>query len=222
MIIQKRAIVLGIAALCMALNSHANLLVNGSFENGNFVPSEPGSMLLSAGATDITGWTVIGGGLAWDGPTNPYNLTASDGNYFLDLTGDYDAAPYGGVQQTIATTIGGQYELTFDIGTSTTYDSNEGSVPLIPVSVLATAGSSSQLFTTTTPTGINQWESFSYDFTATSASTLISLQGQATENIQYIGLDNVSVQLVPEPGTLALFAGSGLFALIGWRRSRKA
>jgi hypothetical protein len=37
-------------------------------------------------------------------------------------------------------------------------------------------------------------------------------------------LDNVTVEIVsvPEPSTLALFSGSGLLALVGWRRSRKA
>jgi hypothetical protein len=222
----KRFCALAAVVLGVGLTSHAaNLLTNGSFEDGIFVPSEPGSMLLSAGATDITGWTVINGGLAWDGAANPYNLTASDGNNFLDLTGDYDAAPYGGVQQTVATAIGFQYQLTFDIGTSTTYDSNEGSIPLIPVSIQATAGSSSETFTTATPTSINQWESFTLDFTATSASTVILLEGQASENIQYIGLDNVSLEAVPEPSSLSLMlllAGPGLLAFAAWRRLRKA
>jgi hypothetical protein len=223
MFFQKRVLVLGSAVLCMALASHANLLQNGSFENGAFVPSEPSSMLLGVGSTTITGWEVIDRGLAWDLTPNPYNLTATDGSYFLDLTGDIDNAPFAGMQQTVATTIGGQYELTFDIGSDIYYDAigSQGPVPLIPVSIFATAGSTSQLFTTPTPTGINEWHSFTLDFTATAASTTITLEGQATENIAYIGLDNVSVELVPEPGTLALFAGSGLLALFGWRRSRK-
>jgi Protein of unknown function (DUF642)/PEP-CTERM motif len=204
----------------LGLTSHAaNLLTNGSFELGNFVPSEPGSMLLSAGALDITGWSVINGGLAWDGPSNPYGLTASAGSYFLDLTGDYDHSPYGGVQQTIATTIGGQYQLTFDIGSSTAYDNNGG---LIPVSIQANAGASSGTFTTATPTSASQWQAFSFNFTATSTTTLISLDGQASKNIQYIGLDNVDIEAVPEPGTLMLLAGPGLLALVASRRFWKA
>ena len=218
----KRFCAIAAAVFGIGFASHANLLTNGSFESGNFIPDANDTMSLLPGATDITGWTVENAALAWIGPSNPFSLSASDGSYFLDLTGYHDNAPFAGVQQTIATTIGAQYQLTFDIGSDINYDSDEGSVSLIPVSILATAGSSSQLFTTTTPTGINQWESFSYDFTATSASTLISLQGEATENVQYIGLDNASVQLIPEPGTLALFAGSGLIVLVGWRRSRKA
>ena len=218
-----RSFVLAVAVFGIGFVSHAsNLLTDGSFELGNFVPVEPGSMLLSAGATDITGWTVINDGLAWDSPANPYGLTASDGNYFLDLAGDYNAAPYSGVQQTVATAIGFQYRLTFDIGTDIMWDSNEGSIPVTPVSIQVIAGSSSGIFTTTTPVGNNQWESFTFDFTATSASTPISLVGQASQDIQYIGLDNVDLEAVPEPSTLMLLAGPGLLVFAAQRRLRKA
>jgi hypothetical protein len=57
---------------------------------------------------------------------------------------------------------------------------------------------------------------------ATSVTTTISLDGQASTDEKYIGLDNVSVVPIPEPGTFALFGGSGLLALVGWRRFRKA
>jgi hypothetical protein len=217
----KRVLAFSAVVLGLVLPLHANLLFNGSFELGSFVPTEPGSMLLSPSATDITGWTVIDSGLAWDSPANPYGLTASDGSYFLDLTGDFDSSPFGGVQQTVATTIGQQYQLTFDIGTDVSYDSNEGSIPATPVSIFVTSGSSSGTFTTVTPTANNLWESFTYDFTATSTSTLISLEGQASQNIQYIGLDNAVLLPVPEPGTLMLLGGSGLLALVARRRLRK-
>lgn len=217
MTIFRSIIVLGIAVFGVAVPSHANLLQNGSFEFGNFVSNANDSMVLSPGAIDITGWTVINAGLAWDGPSNPFGLSASDGSYFLDLTGDHNNAPYGGVQQTqnITTTIGGQYELSLDLGTSTTYNSG-------PVSILVSAGLASTTFTST-PSIANGWETFTFDFIATSLSTSISLTGQtASSNENYIGLDNVSVVPIPEPGTFALFAGSGLLALVGWRRFRKA
>ena len=213
----RRSLVFGMAVISAAVSSHANLLQNGSFEFGNFVPSEPGSMLLSVGATDITGWTVEGGGLAWDGPTNPYGLTASDGSYFLDLTADYDHAPYGGLlqSQTISTTIGAQYRLSFDLGTDSHYDT-------APVGVQVTAGSASDTFTSGVPQNRNQWQTFDFDFIATSANTSISLIGQASTSQEYIGLDNVSLEVIPEPSTLTLLAGPGLLVLAAWRRLRKA
>jgi hypothetical protein len=207
---------LGIAVFGVAVPSHANLITNGSFEFGTFVPDVNNSMSLSVGATDMTGWTVVTAPLAWIGPSNPFGLSASDGGYFLDLSGYHDNAPYAGVEQTqnILTTIGAQYRLSFDLGTSPPYDS-------APVSILVTAGSASTTFTST-PLNVNQWETFTFDFTATSATTTISLDGQASTAEKYIGLDNVSVVPIPEPGTFALFAGSGLLALVGWRRFRKA
>ena len=216
----RRSFVLAVALLGGGLSSYAaNLLINGSFEDGNFVPTEQGSMLLSAGATDITGWTVEGGGLAWDGPTNPYGLTASDGSYFLDLTGDYDHAPYGGMlqSQTIPTTIGAQYGLSFDLGTDSHYDT-------APVGIQVNAGSDSETFTSGQPLIRDQWETFPFYFTATDTNTSISLIAQADTAQEYIGLDNVSlVQIqVPEPGTLTLLGGPGLLVFAVWRRLGKA
>ncbi|MGD0260638.1 MAG: DUF642 domain-containing protein [Verrucomicrobiota bacterium] len=213
----KRSFILAAALLGVGLSSHANLLINGSFEQGNFVPTEQGSMLLGVGATDITGWTVENGGLAWDGPTNPYGLTASDGSYFLDLTGDHDNIPYGGVvqSQTISTTIDAVYQLSFDLGSDSHYDTTA-------VGVQVTAGSASETFTSSLPVNRNQWQTFTFDFTATSANTSISLDGDASNYQEYIGLDNVSVVEVPEPGTLTLVAGPGLLVFAVWRRLRKA
>jgi hypothetical protein len=147
---------------------------------------------------------------------NPFSLSASDGSYFLDLSGYHDNAPYGGVRQsqTVATTIGAQYRLAFDIGTSPAYDS-------APVSVQVTAGTASATFTST-PLNVNQWDSFVFDFYATSANTTIALDGVAATNQKYIGLDNVSMTLIPEPSTLTLLAGPGLLAFVAWRRLRKA
>lgn len=212
----KRTFILTVAVLGVGLPSYANLLSNGSFESGNFVPDANGTMSLAIGATDMTGWTVQNASLAWIGPSNPFGLSASDGSYFLDLSGYHDNAPYGGVlqSQTISTTIGAQYRLSLEIGTDPLYDS-------APVSVLVTAGSASTTFTST-PVINNGWDLFFFDFTATSANTSISFDGLASTDQKYIGLDNVSVTLIPEPGTMALVAGPGLLVFAAWRRRRSA
>jgi hypothetical protein len=196
--------------------AYANLLTNGSFEDTtNFVPDANDTMSLPVGSTAMPGWTVVGGSLAWIGPTNPFGLSASNGSYFLDLTDYRDAPPFGGVTQTLSTVAGGLYRLTFDLGSSSRYG--------IPDSITASAGATSQTFVSTL-TGTNNWQSETLDFLASGSATTIQLVGFAGQ--QYIGLDNVSVDLlrapvgVPEPSSLAVIgvalAGLGLI-----RRRRK-
>jgi hypothetical protein len=74
-------------------------------------------MSLASGSTAIPGWTTTNGTFtAWIQNGNPWAIPASDGSFFLDLTGYSDSGTYGGVTQSFATTIGAQYTLTFDLG----------------------------------------------------------------------------------------------------------
>ena len=157
---------------------------------------------------------------AWIGAANPFGLSASDGSFFLDLTNYQPGGPFAGVTQTIATTAGATYTLSFDLGGSTFWGR--------PDALVASAAGTSATFTTGAPsakTPNNDWYHETMQFTATSASTLITLQGAAGFN--YIGLDNVSVDAVtaavPEPETWALMlAGLAGVGTVARRRSRRA
>jgi hypothetical protein len=197
---------LSLAVVFYGQPAQANLVVNGSFENtAGFVPNADDTMSLAVGSTTMTGWTVINDKIAWIGPSNPWGLTASAGNYFLDLTDYYDPSPYGGVRQTI-NTGSGQYQLEFDLGSSNNFG--------IPSAITATAGSTSQTFPSTSSSN-NVWKHCTMTFTA-SGPTTISLTGNT--GLYYIGLDNVTV--VPVPAAVWLL-GTGLVGLVVRRRFKK-
>ncbi len=208
-------ILLSLSLLGMASTVNANLISNGSFEDDSaqFLGGGDKTMVLSSGSTVLTGWGITGSNVAWL-YDDYWGITASDGDYFLDLT-TYNPGGSGGVAQTnVSTNIGQSYTLSFDLGSSTTY----GSSP----SIIASAGAVTNTFSTTA-TNSNQWDTFSMSFVATDSFTTVELTGVGTNySGAYIGLDNVSViaSNVPEPSILTLI-GLGIFGLGLSRRKMK-
>ena len=199
--------------------AQAVTLVNGSFEDTTNFNDNTGQDTdsLPGGSTSMTGWTVGSGhNVSWDGPTNPFGpggtaYPASNGSYFLDLTDYHDGAPYGSVSQTIATVTGQHYLVTFDLGSSSLYG--------LPSGIQVSAASTTHNYLSTLLGPIN-WESESFAFVATGASTTLSFLGSAGNAA--IGLDNVAITEVaatPIPGSILLF-GSALLGLgfAGYRR----
>lgn len=203
-------------ALCLAAmagQAHANLITDGSFEStAAFTPNSDDTMRLGVGATALAGWSVVSNEVAWIGPSNPFGFGASDGAYSLDLQSYTDGAPYGGVTQSVATTAGARYLLTFDLGAF------EG-----VSQITASAGDASGVFTSPATPDFG-WTAESLAFTATGSSTLVSLMG-TLDSSTYVGLDHVGLMelsAAPEPGTWVLLwvavGGAGL----SLRRARAA
>ena len=214
-------LLIGVLAFAFTSNSYANLVVNGSFENGNFAQNTAfsGTMSVPVGSTAITGWTVVGNDeIAWINLNNPAgfqwgDLTPSDGDWFLDLTEFPAGAPFGGVSQDISTVVGENYALSFDLGSSTDWGN-------VPSAISVNAGSVSQTFTSAQPTNTNEWTTFSLTFAALSPVTTLSFVGASGSS--YIGLDNVSVfgaSAIPIPAAAWLF-GTALVGFIGFGRRR--
>lgn len=190
--------------------SGQNLLANPGFETGTFTDRGDGFQILAPGSTVISGWTVINDSLAWgkypNSAPNVHPVVPLEGSFFLDLQGDgIFNSPYGGVTQGIATVVGRKYALTFNLGTQ-----EDAGSPAThgPVSLTATAGSTSAVFTFTASGVGTQWKEFRLNFEATSTNTQISLTGQSTTGGAYIGLDKISVVEVIAPG-LSIGTASG-------------
>jgi hypothetical protein len=216
----------------------ADLVQNGDFDNiGGIWTDNTGlgsNDFQTAGGVVIPGWSNVSG-LAnefWVLTPNGYSgLTASPGNssiYFVDLTGEANSQPFGGLEQTISTTPGSQYVLTFALGAGTTWNLGPLAGSALTASATGTSLLASQLFTASTPTTANQWQTETLSFTADSATTTIEFLGDsANVNSRYIGLDDVGVTFnvgpaVPEASTWAMmllgFAGLG-FA--GYRTAKE-
>jgi len=181
-------------------------IVNGSFEVG---PAPGQWITLPSGSTSITGWTVIGHSIDYQGSV----WEASDGDRSLDLSGN--AA--GGIAQVVTTVPGITYELSFDLA------GNVAGPPGI-YEVRVTTGSSNQTFgfDTTGYTLQNMgWQTVQLQFTAGSQSTTLAFEslvpGYYGPAIDNVGISEVTV--VPEPST-AMLTGVALAGLAGLRRRR--
>lgn len=195
----KTLIALALATLTLAprASNAQNLLTNGSFEIGPFVNDGFGFQSLPVGSTLLPGWTVIIDGVARGNNGVPNGgALASEGAFFLDLESFDNLVPHGGVAQTIVTSSGQTYHLSFDLGTLQDYPVTSG-----PITVSASAGTSSVSFVHNPSGPGNQWGSYGFDFTAGSPSTVIAIRG--ISGINYIGLDNVSVVRLPDDDLLA-------------------
>jgi hypothetical protein len=212
----------------------SSILLNGSFETP-VVPAG-GYTLFPIGSSAIDGWTVIGNhqdvaivsgtatgvsGMA-GGPAYQAGLTysAQGGAQWLDLTGSVDWTLSGGVQQTVATTIGNSYLLSFWVGNIfDPYLFVSSSTVRVDING-AVAGyfSNAAIFNSNL-----EWQQFFLPFVATSGLTTVAFINKDGWNDQTNGLDNVSLEaagptVVPEPASLLLFGTGLVFSARRWRK----
>jgi hypothetical protein len=205
-------------ATCLALltatafGAHANLIVDGDFEQPVTGPGgfNSGYTAFGSGATFGGAWLVIGSGnnVAVT-PSSEYTSIGGPLIYFvshggaqsLDLTGEFDNGAAVGVQQNIPTLAGQTYSLSFWVGAVNTPDWGPyaGSAT---INVLLN-GSPFQTAINSDPSGdATTWKQFTYLFTATGPTTLAFQNGSPPRGEN--GLDDVVVELVPEPTALSL------------------
>ena len=191
------------ATLFAALaTAHAdNLLVNGSFEDQ---AQAPGSWHVY---DHLTGWATVAG----SGIELRDNIAgrALDGRNFVEL----DAYSNSAMAQTVATTAGAAYTLSF------AYSARAGvGAQSNPIEVLWDGG----LLASVTANGIglteHDWHSFSYTVLGTGRDTLV-FRAAGTNDSLWGSLDAVSLSAVPEPSTWLLLVGG--FIVIGWSVLRR-
>lgn len=167
-------------------NLGPELLTNGSFEDGPEPdPAGPGFTPFEAGSTVIPGWTVTRGSVDYIG----FYWQHADGKRSIDLNGNEP----GAIAQTIRTTPGRKYRVTFSLAGNFC---GGGEVTLKTLTV--TAGGNRMEFSFDT-NGRNYedmgWIARSWEFTANAAETTLEF-ASTTEVPVACGpaLDRVSVR----------------------------
>jgi hypothetical protein len=188
-------IALSIALTCAAAAGAraANLIKNGGFETP---PTAAGSFNLYNAGDTFAHWTVTGSGgnvatVSTTFTQNGYSFPAKTGKAWLDLTGTSNSAI--GVAQTIKTSPGTAYTITFWVGnvvnpggifgTTTTVDVYAGSTLLTAATNAKGNGSTKQI-----------WQKFSTGFVAGAATTTLSFINGDPANDTNCGLDAIVVQ----------------------------
>jgi len=174
----------------------ANLMVNGDFE----MPIVPTGVFtnFNSGSTAIPGWTVVGtvpgntvavisGALVDHG----FALPSENGHQYLDLTGSGAANGSRGVQQTVASTAGTSYRLTFWIGN--VYDPT-GDLGIASTVGLKINGVSAGSFTNSSPSVTGTYQQFGTTFTATGSTTTLEFDNLDPITDTANALDNIVLQ----------------------------
>lgn len=189
-----------------------NLIQDGSFENPVVTP---GSYSTLGGGSTAGPWTVRGTEVALVSTSfsgGGFTYQAQSGNQWMDLSGALNPNPTNRVVQTISTQAGTEYELSFYVGSAWT----GGQFVLQPIVDVTIGNGPAASFTNpNTATGAQMdWLQFVTRFVASGSSTDIEFRyGNSAATLNYIvGIDTVSVTVVPAPGALALVASLSIGA----------
>ncbi|REK12997.1 MAG: DUF642 domain-containing protein [Planctomycetota bacterium] len=209
----KSRIAVALLLLCLTAPGlrASELLINGSFE----LPVIPTiDQEFAAPSTDIVGWAVTERTVNIN-RTSAIFGTAHDGDQMLDINGSNN----GTIEQSFATSIGGEYLLTLyyanNPNPSMASPSYDADVTLFGTGTLYT-----EFITHSGSTAADmEWTFLSHQFAADSTTTTLQLRSRML-GFNGVVFDSVSIVEVPEPGALTLIL-PGLVAAYMWRRARR-
>lgn len=171
----------------------ANLIKNGGFEKP-IVPA--GSYTCFNTGKTFPGWTVAGATgnvcvLSATYTANGFTFSPEAGSQSLDLTGAGSNTATG-VSQTIATTPGAAYKLTFWVGNVVDPNAIDGTTSTVNVLVNGV-----QVYTATNSLGAGStsavWQMFTATITSLTAQTSIAFINGDPAGDNYNGLDGISI-----------------------------
>jgi hypothetical protein len=192
--------------------------------NGDFEAVQIGSPFRSSNPADIPGWThsgTTGDGLLWhvgyaDGGGSV--VAAGNGLQFVTMGGGFTASGTASWEQTVnGLTPATLYNLLFQMSGEGA-GSNSGPQS-ITVDFPGGSSTGPQTFTAgaSTTTYWGSWTQKTDQFLATSSSVDVRFSASTPEDV---GLDNVRVTPVPEPGCLAFLSVAAVPALLARIRRR--
>lgn len=210
--------IIGLLVCSVAVTSlQANMVSNGSFEIG----PTPGQFLtMAAGNTSINGWTVGGAGIDYIGSY----WNAFDGSRSIDLNGSNLSTGNvgnGSISQSILNVVAGQaYQLVFamsgNVAAGNTVFQLNVSLGSQDLGIHTYTASGNGI-----PSPMN-WSTITVNFVAASSGNLnLTFASVDPDNFYGPALDNISMEAVPEPFTMALMGGAALGAFAKVRKRRR-
>lgn len=195
----------------------ANLVMDGGFEGDVSQNYAAADYLFPLGPSTFGPWTVNSGFVFVDG----FAVQAHSGDNSLNLAPGNPAFP-SDITQTLATTVGQTYELSFfaAAGGENTFSVkfDGATVPGAPTSLPSTIPEFASDFT-------GDYREYDFTVTATSAQSVLEFGGTSTDNPGHgpdtIQLDDINFTpagaAAPEPATWAMML-IGLLGVAGWTR----